>query len=82
MRVGSDITPKEVVSVDACTGENIDVKSSGLHPGGTFQPKNISWRQEELNWSINLPVSSNQFWLAIIESGGAARHMLEETSSG
>ena len=45
--------PKGVVSADAYIGENVDVKSSGLHPGGTFQSENRSWRQEELNWSAN-----------------------------
>ena len=82
MCVGSDIMPRDVVSVDPYIGENVDVKSSGLHPGGTFQSKNISWRQKELNWLTNWPpVSSNQFWLAIVKSGGAAKHTLEETSS-
>lgn len=38
----SGITPKCVVSADAYTGENVDEKSSGPHPGGTFQSKNIS----------------------------------------
>lgn len=46
MCAGSDIIPKDVVSVDAYTGENVEVKSSGSHPGGTFQSKNMSWRQE------------------------------------
>lgn len=53
MCAGSDITPKSVVSVDAYIGENVEEKSSGPHPGGTLQSKNISWRQGELNWSTN-----------------------------
>jgi hypothetical protein len=71
MCVGSDIMPKDVVSVDAYIGENVDVKSSGLQPGGTFQSKNISWRQEELNWSTDWPVSPNKFWPAIVKSRGS-----------
>jgi hypothetical protein len=42
MCVGSDIMPKCVVSAGAYIGENVDEKSSGLHPGGTFQSKNTS----------------------------------------
>ena len=38
----SGIRPNSVVSADAYIGENVDEKLSGLHPGGTFQPKNIS----------------------------------------
>lgn len=49
MWVGSDITPRGVDSVDTYMGEKVEAKSSGLHPGGTFQSKNMSWTQEELN---------------------------------
>ena len=47
----SDIMPRDV-SIGAYIGENVDVKSSGLHPGGIFQSRNISWRQGELKWSM------------------------------
>ena len=56
----SDITPKRVVSAEAYIGEKVYEKSSGPHPGGTFQSKNISWRQEELKRSTGWPVSPNQ----------------------
>ena len=42
MCVGSDIKPKGVVSAGAYIGDNVGMKSSGLHPGGAFQSKNIS----------------------------------------
>ena len=50
---GSDTMPKGVVSMDAYIGENVDVKSSGPQPAGTFQSKNMSWKQGELNWPTN-----------------------------
>ena len=78
MWAGSDITPRWVVSADAYIGENVDEKSSGPHPGGTLQSKNISWRQEEPNWSV----SPNQFWFGVVKYGGAAKHWLEERLGG
>jgi len=44
MCAGSDIMPKSDVSIDAYTGENANANSRRLHPGGTFQPKNMSRR--------------------------------------
>ena len=82
MCVGSDTTPKGVVSADAYTGENVEEKSSGLHPGGTFQSKNMSWRQEEPSWSGNWPASPNQSWLVADPPEGAVRERSAETSGG
>ena len=78
----SDIMPKGVVSVDAYIGENVDVKSSGLHPGGTFQSKNMSWKQEELGWSPNRVASPSQLWSANTKSEGAVKRVSGERSSG
>jgi len=82
MCAGSDMMPKGVVSVDAYIGENVEVKSSGLHPGGTFQSKNMSWRQGGLNWSPNRPASSSQFWSANAKSCGVAKRASGERLSG
>jgi hypothetical protein len=82
MCVGSDITPKGVVSADAYDGEKVEEKSSGLQPGGTLQSKNMSWKHDGFNWSMHGGESPNQFWSVIVRFEVATEQKSEERSGG